>query len=50
MSEVLKPCEHRLIQRWRLMEGELTNLWACVECRLRFEPVENKRTPEHKDD
>lgn len=32
-------CQHLTITRWVFEDGQPADLWACVECKHRFEPL-----------
>ncbi len=32
-------CPHNIVTRWHFLDDGSGNLWACVECRRRFDPV-----------
>ena len=38
----MKPdddCQHWIVTRWKFIDDDPADLWACDKCRLKFEPI-----------
>jgi hypothetical protein len=43
----MSDCQHKLVVRWKTEDGQPVDLWACADCRWRFEPLRDE--PEETD-